>query len=154
MQILEMMGEMLRRAIKLRESGHLSEALSMLVLAQEKLFGRPAAAFASFDIAEQLRLLSIDETPENARTKCLAYASTLKEAGLIYQAHGKAMPAASAFQLALFVTLTVATDPRTPAKDLDPKIVQLLGLVEEDELYGPVAELLKKIRANGFELPV
>jgi len=146
MRILEMMGQMLARITKLRASGLYGEALAMVIDAQEKLFGRPASEFASVAVADQLRLLRLDESRAVAQGKCLAYASTLKEAGLVYQAQGNESMAASAFELALYVTLTIAVEPDASIDELRPQIAQLLGALPPDQIHAPIRELLDRIQ--------
>src|ERR1700722_1016129 len=108
--ILELIQELqafVAQAVNLGDSGKLGEALMTMVRAQEKLFARPMAEFAPLGIDEQLRLLTVSELPERARAKVLAYALLLTEGGKIYGARGRRDLAASAFQLALYATLTV-----------------------------------------------
>ena len=104
MRMTEELCEFVARAVLLRDTGQLAQALQIAVQAQERLFARPAAEFAALPVDEQLRLLTLDESPDQARAKCLAYASILEEAGNVYQARGRDDLAASALQLALYVT--------------------------------------------------
>jgi hypothetical protein len=116
-----------------------------MVRAQEKLFARPTAEFAARPVDEQLRLLTVDETPEKARAKLLAYAALLTEGGKIYGGRGRRDLAASAFQLALYVTLTAADTDRARAGELQPAIAGLRARLNDDELNPPVRELLARL---------
>ncbi len=149
MRIAAMMAEMLRRISGLREAGSSEQALALIIVAQEKLFQRPVAAFAALDMAEQLRLLALDEPAEQGRAKQLAYAATLREAGLIYEARSRADAAVSAFQLALYILLFVAADDPARQADLRPQIRALLAAVPPEQLFAPTLELLKRFPVAG-----
>lgn len=147
LRLIEELREFVARAVALRNTDQLGEALLTVVSAQERLFARPAADFTSRAIDEQLRLLTIDESAETARGKCLAYASILREAGNVYQALGRDDLAASAWQLALYVTLTVAVGNQARAGELRPAIGELRARVAADSLQPPVRELLAQLPA-------
>jgi len=147
LRLIEMVGEMLRQVVRLREDGRIQEALWMLIAAQEKLFGRPAEEFVSLPIDEQLRRLTINESAENSRAKRLAYASALREAGLAYQARGEGALAESAFQLALYVTLTVAIEPDAADDHLRVQMAELMTRLAPDRLYPSTLELLARINS-------
>jgi hypothetical protein len=148
LRLIEELREFVARAVALRNTDQLGEALLTVVSAQERLFARPAADFTSRAIDEQLRLLTIDESAETARGKCLAYASILREAGNVYRALGRDDLAASAWQLALYVTLTVALGDGAKAGDLRAAIGDLRARLAEDSLQPPVRELLAKLPAT------
>ena len=134
------------QAVNLGDSGKLGEALMTMVRAQEKLFARPMAEFAPLGIDEQLRLLTVSELPDKARAKVLAYALLLTEGGKIYGARGRRDLAASAFQLALYATLTVAAGDRERAgEELQPAIADLRSRLTDDQLNPPVRELLDRL---------
>jgi hypothetical protein len=145
LRLIEELREFVAQAVALRDTGRLGQALLTIVAAQERLFARPAAEFASRPVDEQLRLLTIDEAPGTARGKCLAYASILREAGRTYAALGRDDLAAGACQLALYVTLTVALASGEPAADLGPAIAELRARVPAASLQGPVRELLARL---------
>ena len=146
--ILELIDELqafVAQALHQGDRGLLGEALMTLVRAQEKLFARPTAEFAGLPIDEQLRLLVLDETPDKARAKVLAYAALLTEGGKIYGGRSRHDLAASAFQLALYVTLTAAETDRARAGELQPAIAGLRARLNDGELNPPVRELLAKL---------
>jgi hypothetical protein len=146
--ILELIDELqafVAQALHQSDSGKLGEALMTMVRAQEKLFARPMAEFAARPIDEQLRLLTINETPDKARAKVLAYAALLTEGGKIYGGRGRTDLADSAFQLALYATLTVAETDRARAGELQPAIAGLRSRLADDQLNPPVRELLARL---------
>src|SRR5262245_54113068 len=120
LKIIEQLRIMVAAAIKLRNGGQLDQALLAIVSAQEKLFARPGPDFMALDLDEQLRLLRLDESPDTAREKCLGYATLLREAGLVYEARDKPDLAVSAFQSALYITLTIAIETADRSVDLLP----------------------------------
>jgi hypothetical protein len=148
LRLIEELREFVARAVALRNTDQLGEALLTVVTAQERLFARPAVDFTSRAIDEQLRLLTIDESAETARGKCLAYASILREAGNVYRALGREDLAASAWQLALYVTLTVAVGNEGKAGELRPAIGDLRARLTDDALQPPVRELLARLPAG------
>jgi hypothetical protein len=147
LRLIEELRECVTRAVALRNTDQLGQALLTIVAAQERLFARPAADFAARPIDEQLRLLTLDESAETARGKCLAYASILREAAHVYRARGRADLAASADQLALYVVLTVALGNPAQAEELRGSIAELRGRLPEDSLQAPVRELLARLPA-------
>jgi hypothetical protein len=145
LRLIEELQLMIAQAVAERNEGKLGQALLSAVAAQEKLFARPTADFAARGIDEQLRLLTVDESPATARAKCLAYAALLEESGRIYAAKNRADLAASANQLALFVTLTVAAGDRPRRGELQPQIDALLARLRPGPLYPPVQEMLDRL---------
>jgi len=149
LRAIEQLRLMVSAAVKLRDSGKLDQALLAIVSAQEKLFARPAPAFMGLGLDDQLRLLRIGESSDSAREKCLGYAAVLREAGLIYEARDKKDLAISAFQSALYVTLTVAAESKISADALAPLIAELLDRLPVEQLHSPVKELLDQIAVQG-----
>ena len=145
MRLIDELRTFVTRAIALRDNGQLDQALHTAVQAQERLFARPAAEFAARPVDEQLRLLTLDESPDQARAKCLAYASILEEAGNVYQARARDDLAAGALQLALYVRLTVALENEPRAAELRPSIETLHSRLAAVPLSPPVRELLDKL---------
>jgi len=143
LRFVELLAKAIAQATKLRQDGKLDQALIVLVAAQERLFARPTAEFATLPLDEQLRLLTISEAPPAARTKCLGYGSLLREAGLIYQARGRPELAASAFELALEITLTVAVRANAVDAELAASVEELLPRIPPEQLHEPTKELLE-----------
>ncbi|MGH7995312.1 MAG: hypothetical protein ACREFX_03070 [Opitutaceae bacterium] len=139
--------EFVTQAVGTRNPGKLDEALIAIVQAQEKLFGRPSSEFRFPDVNAQLAMLSQGETTAGARTKWLAYADILEQAGAVYQARGQRELAGSAFQLALYVHLILADRTSSGAGE-KASIAALVERVPPEELHAPVLELLE--RFNGW----
>lgn len=142
LRMIEQLRQFVAEALRRRESGQLDLALLMLVQAQEKLFARPAAAFVALPLDEQLRLLTLDEAPDAAREKTLAYATLLKEAGKIYRGRSQDDLAASALQLALHVTLLTAVNHPAQRETLRAEAAALLRELAAEDLHAPVRELM------------
>lgn len=146
LRAIEQLRIMVAAAVKLRNGGQLDQALLAIVNAQEKLFARPAAAFMSLELDEQLRLLRVGEAADSAREKGLGYAALLREAGLVYEARDKPELAASAFQSSLYIILTVAVEANQPASDdIAATIADLLDRMPIEQLHAPVKDLLAQL---------
>lgn len=149
LRFINLLREALAEALRLRTAGNYEQALLTLMIAQEKLFARPAPEFLGRPLDEQLRMLTIGESDENARTKVLGYASLLREAGLVYEKRDRRDLAESAFQLALHVTLLSAASATGSARDETlEQARELLARVPADQLHEPVKELLKAVGAS------
>ncbi|HEX3729527.1 MAG TPA: hypothetical protein VHV47_06960 [Opitutaceae bacterium] len=134
------------RAVTLRDQGQLGQAMQSVVVAQERLFARPAAEFTALPVDEQLRLLCLDESSATARAKCLAYAAMLEEGGNVLRARGRDEMAASAWQLALYVTAWAALSHPAPAgAGPDAALARLRGHVPADQLQPPTRALLARL---------
>jgi len=150
LRAIEQLRIMVAAAVKLRNRGQLDQALLAIVNAQEKLFARPASTFMALDLEEQLHLLRVGEAPDTAREKCLGYAALLREAGLVYEARDKPELAASAFQSALYIVLTLAVETSLPPTDeATANIADLLERVPVEQLHAPVKELLSQLATLG-----
>ncbi len=145
LELIEELQAFVAQALDLADSGKLGEALMAIVRAQEKLFARPMAEFVPLGIEAQLRLLTLDETPDRARTKVLAYALLLTESGKVYGGRGRRDLAASAFRLALYATLTVAVGNPARAGELGAAIADLRDRLNGDPLNPPLQELLGRL---------
>lgn len=143
LRFIELLAKAIAQTTKLREDGKLDQALIVLVAAQERLFARPTPEFAGLALDQQLRLLTVSEPPPAARTKCLGYGSLLREAGLVYQARGRPELAASAFELSLQITLTVAATAHSADAELTASIQDLLPRIPAEKLHEPTRELLE-----------
>ena len=142
LRYLAFVRQALAQAMKLREARQPDHALRVILQAQEKLFGRPVADFATRTVDEQLALLSTGESLDTARDKRLAYAALLREAGLVYLSRERADLAESAFQLALHAMLTVVVERPTLAEEHLPVMRELLARIRPEALHAPVRELL------------
>jgi hypothetical protein len=147
-RIIAMIGQMLARITALRQMGNYGEALQITMIAQEKLFGHPAAEFVMLPIADQLALLARGEPAPLARAKGQAYAALIKEAAQVYQARGDAALAASALELSLMVILTLASDPGSAPGEFKDEIADLSASIRIEDLHPPVRALLDHVAAG------
>jgi len=145
LRYLELIRQFLAQVVKLRDGGNLDQALRVLFQAQEKLFARPASEFITRSLDEQLQLLTIGESNENARAKRIGYALLLREAGLIYLQRDRADLGESAFQLALQIMLIVSVEAPKETEEHRPMLQDLLSRVKPEQLHPPVKELLEKL---------
>lgn len=146
LRFINLLREAISEALRLRTAGNYEQALLTLLIAQEKLFARPAPQFVGLSLDEQLRLLSIGESPDNAATKVFGYGQLLREAGFIYEQRGRPDLAESAYQLALHVMLSAIVDARGPSREtMLGEARELLARVPPDQLHEPVKELLQRV---------
>lgn len=147
--LLQMIGHLrilVAEAVRLRDTGKLNQALQAIVIAQEKLFARPAQVFMTLGLDEQIQLLRQGETPTTAYEKCLGYAELLQEAGVIYQRCDNIILAHSAIQSALYVTLQVVAEKEVaPTESEKDRIRALLDQIPFEQLHAPVKDLLLEI---------
>lgn len=148
LRLLEELARFVMEIRKLRDHGQYDSALLAGMQAQERLFARPAAEFMSRPIEDQLHLLVVGETADNAREKCLAYATLLTEAGVTYSARDQTALASGAYQLALQVLLLAALRHPAPAPADDrERIDALLDRLADDRLAGQVKDLLEEFKS-------
>ena len=148
LRLIEQLRQFVAQALALRQAGKLDEALMALAHAQEKLFVRPAAEFRHLPIVDQLRLLKLGESAGMGREKCIAYATILEQAGLVFQGKNQDSLANSAFQLALHVLLLVAEEPGTVTPELQRGIATLRERLPAEELNAPTQELLARYEGS------
>lgn len=148
LRAIDQLRQLVAQAVKLRDTGKLDQALLAIVTAQERLFARPAPQFMGLGLDEQLRLLKLGESPDSARAKCLGYAASLREAGLVYEARDKRDLAIGAFQSALYVTLVVAAENKSTVDELRTSLTELLARIPPDQLQLPTQSLLAQIGSN------
>jgi hypothetical protein len=139
LRLLEELNQFLAEVARFRRVGSYDAALLTLLQAQERLFARPAEQFMALPVAEQVRLLAVDESAANARDKCVAYATLLAVAGHIYQARDQPALAHGAYQLASHVIL-MALQQFSPPASLDDRarITELVGQLPPDDLNAEV----------------
>jgi hypothetical protein len=144
LRLIDELRQFVAQLIRLRSTDRLDEALVAAVGAQERLFARPARDFMPLPVADQLRLLTLGESPDTGRAKCLAYAEILEQAGLVYRAKSQEAFAASAFELSLCVLAHAALASPAAAAEARPAIGRLLAQHPADRLHAPVRELLER----------
>ena len=148
LRLIEQLRQFVAQALALRQAGKLDEALMALAHAQEKLFVRPAGEFRHLPIVDQLRLLKLGESTNMGREKCVAYATILEQAGLVFQGKNQDSLANSAFQLALHVLLLVAEEPGTVTPELQRALATLRERLSAEELNAPTRELLARYEGS------
>ena len=148
LRAIDQLRQMVAQAVKLRDSGQLEQALFAIIHAQEGLFARPAQQFMTLGLDEQIRLLKLGESPETGRGKCIGYALSLKEAGLVYEARDKPDLAQGAFQSALYILLVIAVENPRAAEEIKAPIVGLLERVPVEQRHPPLMDLLKQLEAT------
>jgi hypothetical protein len=149
LRAIDQLRQLVSQAVKLRDTGKLDQALLAIVTAQERLFARPAPQFMGLSLDEQLRLLKLGESPDSARAKCLGYAVSLREAGVVYEARDKRDVAIGAFQSALYITLIVALENKASIDELRETLADLLARIPPDQLQAPTQALLAQVSAIG-----
>jgi hypothetical protein len=148
LRFLDQIGLALTEALRFRKAGKIEQAIIAVVVAQEKLFARPAAEFTGLDLGRQMHLLTIGEPPANAAIKCLGYAALLREAGNIYAVRNRADLAESAFQTALYVALSGGFGATVLGESSIDLARDLLARIPPEKLQAPVKELLAKRAAE------
>ncbi len=145
LRFLALLRQAIAQMVNLRTAGRYTEALDTALQSQEKLFARTTAELAGLSLDELLRLLRLDEPKETADEKVLAYASLLRETGLVYAAMDRNDSAASCFQLALHVTLTVAVGQPAVSDEMRASLRDQLARIPADQLNPPVQEMLQQL---------
>ena len=149
LRLLEEQGRFLAEILEFRQAGSYDAALFTVLRAQERLFARPAQDFLPRSLEEQLHLLVVGESENNARDKCLAHAALLAEAGHTYKAKGQLPLALGAYQLALQVTLVAAAKlPPTELSALGTRIAALRDQLPPEALNADVKELLRQLASK------
>lgn len=99
-RLIEELGRFVREVIRSGEARRLESAVPAIVQAQEKLFARPATAFLTLPLEEQIDLLAEGESAATAAEKCVTYAGILRFAAQVYAAKQRDVLAHSSEQIA------------------------------------------------------
>jgi hypothetical protein len=145
LRFLALLRQAIAQMVRFRTAGRFNEALDLALQTQEKLFARTTAQLAGLSLEELLRLLRLDEPPETADQKVLAYGALLRETGLVYAAMDRNDSALGCFQLALHVMLTVVVTQPAPAEDTWATLRDLLARIPPDQLHAPAKEMLQQL---------
>jgi hypothetical protein len=130
-----------------RESGRQDEAVNTVVDSIEKLFGITVQDLAILSADQLYDQLTREESPENARNKCIIFAALNYQAGLAYEAKGLKLLSQEALHVALIFTLRAQVNfPRTDLPEFAPDVGDLLRRLEGFELPPDTASLLAKYR--------
>lgn len=142
---IQLLGQFVARLTRRRDAAGMDEAIQLALHLQEKLFGRPAKEFLQLEVSEQIAALRLGESKESGHSKCLSYATLLKETATLYDLSNRNDLATGARQLALYVTLSIAVDQ--PAGDTSANVLlaELTSSLAGKELHPPVRELQAKL---------
>jgi hypothetical protein len=141
-----MLRQFLAQVLKLRTAGQLEQAMTVLMQAQEKLFGLPPREVSALGLEAQMCLLEAGVPSAEGRERQMGYALLLKEAGLCYEARDRQEVAADAFKTALHIVLRVAASGAgAPAEDLLALSRDLLARVPPEMIDEPMKELLAEV---------
>ena len=131
--------------MKLRVDGHSEQAMVALIQAQERLFGRPLAEFSAIPLDDQLMLLSIGLSPEQAREKHIGYALLLREAGISYTQRDRDDLAGSAFKAALYILLGAKSEFSGRDEGLLDLIRSTLAATPVEQIDAPIIAMLETV---------
>lgn len=149
---IAMLRQLLAQALKLRTTGQPDAALRVVLQAQEKLFGRPAAEIAGLALHQQLELLAAGVSPDEARERQKGYALLLREAGLCFRARDRPDLATSAFKTALHIALQLLVTSERARSDTDAELLDfsraVLAEIPPDQVDAPLRELLSAVDAR------
>jgi hypothetical protein len=141
-----MLRQFLAQVLKLRTAGQLEQAMTVLMQAQEKLFGLPPSEVSALGLEAQLRVLEAGVSSAEARERQMGYALLLKEAGLCYEVRDRAEIAADAFKTALHIVLGLAASGVVaPEPELLELSRDLLARVPPERVDEPMKELLAEV---------
>jgi hypothetical protein len=137
----------LNRMLKLRSSGEHEQAMTLMMQALEKLFGRPPSDVIALPIDDQLELLAAGISPEQAREKQVGYALLLREAGLSYAERNKNDLAASAYKASLYILLRVSMKDCARDDALVDLIRSTLASTSVEQVDAPIREMLEALKS-------
>lgn len=150
LRLIEEAVQVILQITRLREEGQPSQAVSAVIDGLQKLFGLTVDELASLDTEQLFGQLTREESPENARDKCIIFAALNNQAGLAYADRDLPALAQPAFHLALVFTLRALTGfPRSNLPAITPNVGDLLYHLEGFELPASTLELLAAYRAAG-----
>jgi hypothetical protein len=144
---IAMLRMILNRMLKLRSSGEHEQAMTLMMQALEKLFGRPPSDVIALPIDDQLELLAAGISPEQAREKQVGYALLLREAGLSYAERNKNDLAASAYKASLYILLRVSMKDCARDDALVELIRSTLASTSVEQVDAPIREMLEALKS-------
>jgi hypothetical protein len=128
LSLIEQAIQVLLQITFLRESGKQDEAVNSVVDSIEKLFGITVQDLAMLSADQLYDQLTREESPENARNKCIIFAALNYQAGLAYEAKGLKVLSQEALHVALIFTLRALVNfPRTDLPEFTPDVEDVLG---------------------------
>jgi hypothetical protein len=151
LRLIEQAAQVLAGIVREREEGRPEAAVQGVIHAMEQLFGLSVEDLAALDLEGILGQLTREESPENARDKCLAFAALNEQAGLAFLERDLPALSQPAFHLALVFTLQALTAyPRAGTPAFAPRVDALLFQLEGFELPAATVTLLAAYR-RGLE---
>jgi hypothetical protein len=152
LRLIEQAAQVLAGIVWEREQGRPEVAVQGVIHGMEQLFGLSVEDLAALDIDQILGQLTREESPENARDKCLTFAALNEQAGLAFLERDLPALSQPAFHLALVFTLQALTAyPRAGAPAFAPKVDTLLFQLEGFELPATTQALLAAYRRGPAE---
>jgi hypothetical protein len=131
-----------------RESGKQDDAVNTVVDSIEKLFGITVQDLAMLSADQLYDQLTREESPENARNKCIIFAALNYQAGLAYEAKGLKLLSQEALHVALIFTLRALVNfPKTDLPDFTPDAGDILRRLEGFSLPPTTTHLLSEYRS-------
>jgi hypothetical protein len=147
LRLIEEAAQVIAQIAHLREEGQPSQAVSAVIDGLEKLFGLTVTELGSLDTDQLFGQLTREESPENARDKCIIFAALNNQAGLAYAERDLPALSQPAFHLALVFTLRALTGfSRSNLPPITPNVDHLLYQLEGFELPASTLELLAAYR--------
>jgi hypothetical protein len=149
LRLLEEAAQVIAQIVHLRDEGQPEQAVSAVIDSLEKLFGLTVTELGSLDTDQLYAQLTLEESPENARDKCIIFAALNNQAGLSYVDKDLPALAQPAFHLALVFTLRALTGySRAGAPAVTPDVDTLLYHLEGFELPQSTLDLLAAYRSG------
>jgi hypothetical protein len=149
LRLIEEAAQVIAQIAHLREEGQPGQAVNAVIDALQKLFGLSVDELGSLDTDQLFAQLTLEESPENARDKCIIFAALNNQAGLAYADRDLPALAQPAFHLALVFTLRALTGfSRAGPPAITPDIDVMLYHLEGFDLPQSTLDLLEAYRAG------
>jgi hypothetical protein len=149
LRLIEEAAQVIAQITHLRQEGQPEQAVSAVIDALQKLFGLTVDELGTLDTDQLFGQLTLEESPENARDKCIIFAALNNQAGLAYADRDLPALAQPAFHLALVFTLRALTGfSRASPPAITPDIDVMLYHLEGFELPQSTLDLLAAYRAG------
>jgi len=143
LSLMEQAIQVILRITLQRETGQHAEAVNSVVDSIEKLFGLTVEDLANMGADQLYDQLTREESPENARNKCIIFAALNYQAGLAYEAKGLPILGQEALHVALVFTLRALVNfPRSDLPPFTPDVEDILRRLEGFDLPRSTVDLL------------
>jgi len=148
LSLMEQAIQVILRITLQRESGQHAEAVNSVVDSIEKLFGLTVEDLANLSADQLYDQLTREESPENARNKCIIFAALNYQAGLAYEAKGLPVLGQGALHVALVFTLRALTNfSRSDLPSFTPDVEDILRRTGTFPLPNSTLNLLAAYRS-------